>query len=258
MLPFGGYKPCRLKNRTLLCYFNLVRENCLRCRRPAESCLCSMLIPMKTRSKLVFLMHPHEIKKVKNGTGRLTALSFSNAEIISGISFEDNKRVQELVSDPSNKPMLLYPAPGACNLSNGELQKEDLEDKQLVLFLLDATWPLAKKMLKLSPVLQQLPCLMFVPQSKSRWKIKKQPSDLCLSTLETVHELLCTLEACGLDSYERPKQLLEIFQRMQEYQLACREDPAKPNYHSRLAVKTGTKQTRRRKKTRSIFFQALK
>jgi hypothetical protein len=63
--------------------------------------------------------------------------------------------------------------------------------------------------------------------------IKQQPQEGCLSTLEAVHELLMTLERSGLDRYDRPTQLLEVFQRMQDFQLKCAADLTRPGYRRR-------------------------
>lgn len=185
---------------------------------------------MSSATKFLYLMHPHEARKVKAGTGRFTALSFSDAEIVVGVGFDENPRVRALLADPAYKPMLLYPGSGARDLSSGELSPADLEGRRLLVILLDATWSLAKKMLKMSPSLQALPRLMFTPTAKSRWVIKQQPSELCLSTLEATHELMLALEKAGLDRYERPDQLLTVFKAMQDFQLACAADPEKNSY----------------------------
>jgi DTW domain-containing protein YfiP len=129
--------------------------------------------------------------------------------------------------------MLVYPSAGARNLSKGDLKPVDLGDRQLVVFLLDATWALAKKMLRLSPSIQRLPRLMFTPSAPSRYVIKQQPVEGCLSTLEATHELLLALQRSGLDDYSLPDQLLSLFARMQDYQLTCARDPAREGYRRR-------------------------
>jgi DTW domain-containing protein YfiP len=96
--------------------------------------------------------------------------------------------------------------------------------------LLDATWGGARKLLRLSPSLQQLPRIMFTPTAPSRYIIKQQPQEGCLSTLEAVHELLLVLQRAGLDDYPDPEQLLALFQRMQEFQMKCAADPSRPGY----------------------------
>lgn len=209
------------------------RETCYRCFWPKPLCWCPSITPMETRTRFVFLMHPKEFKHEKAATGRLTHLCLANSEIQMGVEFDNHGPVQALINDPRNLPMLVYPSVGARNLSNGDLQPADIGDRQLVVFLLDATWALAKKMLRLSPSLQRLPRLMFTPSAPSRYVIKQQPVEGCLSTLEASHELLLALQRSGLDQYPLPDQLLALFARMQEFQLSCARDPSREGYRRR-------------------------
>jgi DTW domain-containing protein len=185
---------------------------------------------MATRTRFVFLMHPKEFKHEKAATGRLTHLCLAGSEIHCGINFDGHEAVQALITDPHNYPVLLYPGREATNLSTGQLPAADLQERRLVVFLLDATWALGHKMLRLSRSLQTLPRVMFTPTAPSRYVIKQQPHAGCLSTLEATHELLLALERAGLDEYRLPEQLLGLFQRMQEFQLRCAADPARPGY----------------------------
>lgn len=206
------------------------RETCYRCFWPKPLCWCSSITPMATRTKFVFLMHPKEFKQEKAGTGRLTHLCLANSEIQMGIAFDEHEAVQALIQDPANAPMLLYPGASALNLSAGELTKDDLNGRQLVILLLDATWSGARKMLRLSPSLQRLPRIMFTPAGPSRFVIKQQPEVGCLSTLEATHEVLTALQRGGLDNYPLPDQLLGLFQRMQDFQIKCALDPNRGGY----------------------------
>ena len=211
---------------------------------------------MPTRTRFVFLMHPKEFKEEKAGTGRLTHLCLPNSELHMGLGFDESEPVQSLLADPANHGVLLYPGRDALNLSEaaaalpgagsgaqGTLEAEgaatgaalqtlrsQLATRRLVVFLLDATWSGARKMLRLSPSLQRLPRIMFTPSAPSRYIIKQQPQEGCLSTLEAVHELLLVLEKNGLDRYEQPAQLLALFDRMQRYQMDCAADPNRPGY----------------------------
>ncbi|MFY8156208.1 MAG: DTW domain-containing protein, partial [Rhabdaerophilum sp.] len=93
------------------------------------------------------------------------------------------------------------PGPAARNLSRGELAPADYAGKQLVVLRLDATWACARTMLRLSPTLQALPRIMFTPTAPSRFIIKQQPQEGCLSTLEATHETLlarCQMAAVRL------------------------------------------------------------
>jgi DTW domain-containing protein len=206
---------------------------CYRCFWPQALCWCPTLRPIEMRTRFVFLMHPKEYKREKTGTGRLTHLCLPNSELHMGIAFDDHADVQALCDDPRNFPVLLYPGAQARNLSNGDLTPADLGGRQLVVFLLDATWSGARKMLRVSPRLQRLPRIMFTPAAPSRFVIKQQPQAGCLSTLEAVHELAMALERSGLDRYPQPEQLLGIFHRLQDFQIRCAADPSRPGYRRR-------------------------
>ncbi|MEJ1972155.1 MAG: hypothetical protein WDM96_06700 [Lacunisphaera sp.] len=45
-----------------------------------------------------------------------------------------------------------------------------------------------------------------------------------------MHELLLALDRTGLDSYTRPNQLLDLFQRMQEFQIRRTRGKPRPRH----------------------------
>lgn len=186
---------------------------------------------MATATRFVFLMHPKEFKREKAGTGRLTHLCLVNSEIVVGVEFDDHPRLCALIADPANHVVLLYPGADAVNLSTDE--PPALDGRRLVVLLLDATWACARKMLRVSPSLQRLPRVMFTPTAPSKYVIKQQPQEGCLSTLEATHQLLEAMAARGLDAYPLPRQLPELFDRMQAFQIACAADPARDGYRRR-------------------------
>jgi DTW domain-containing protein YfiP len=203
-------------------------------------------------------MHEKEWRRQKCATGRLACLNLAGSEIIPGLGFDDNLRVQELLADQSKRCVLLYPGDEAVDLSAEPFPAQALGlghrleetrnpaaaelpgqlagqagKKQLVVFIIDATWSCSRAVLRASPGLLALPRLMFRPRQKSRWIIKKQPADWCLSTIEAIHELLLALEAIGLDSYPDKERLLAAFAAMQAYQL----DRASADYNPRRKAK---------------------
>ena len=217
----------------------MTREQCYRCFWPKTLCWCPSIEPMPTRTRFVFLMHPKEFKREKLATGRLTHLCLPNSEIHMGVGFDGHEKVQGLLADPRHRPMLLYPGDGARDLGKGDLAAADLGDRTLLVLLLDATWMLARKMLRMSPSLQRLPRIMFTPSGPSRYVIKRQPQAGCLSTLEATHELLLSLERSGLDQYSNPTQLLDLFARLQDYQLRRSSDPQRTGYRLRHQTAPG-------------------
>jgi DTW domain-containing protein len=205
---------------------------------------------METRTRIVLLMHPKEYRRQKTGTGRLACLHLANSEILPGIAFDAHPRFRELVEDPANCAFLLYPSPGALNLSAiGETGPGDerpgeevpgeaggaaarfaqaIGGRRVIVFLVDATWACARAVLRESPGLRALPRLRFEPREPSRWLIKRQPRDYCLATIEAIHELLCALESAGLDSYPDKRRLLDAFAAMQRYQVQRAESAGRP------------------------------
>ncbi len=206
------------------------RVMCYRCFWPGDFCWCNSLSEVPTRARFVILMHPKEFKQEKAGTGRLTHLSLPNSEIQVGIEFDQHPAVQRLLADPKRYVVLLYPGKEAANLSREEVPFAVPNDRELVVLVLDATWACARKMLKLSPSLQRLPRVMFTPSTPSRYVIKQQPFEGCLSTLESVREVIQSLHGRGLEPVDESDQLLNLFDRMQQVQIDCALDPNRGGY----------------------------
>lgn len=185
---------------------------------------------MTTRTRFVLLMHPKEFKRERANTGRITHLCLANSEIIVDANFETNAALRARLADAAYQPVLLYPGAEACDLSSEAPLPEFATTRPLQVFILDGTWSAARKLLRISPLLQSLPRLMFRATAPSRYRIKAQPQDGCLSTLESVHELLLALEQRGLDRYPDHQQLINAFARMQEFQMECAANPELGGY----------------------------
>ena len=196
------------------------RETCYHCYRPLRLCLCSSVKPIQTATKFILLMHPKEFKKTKNGTGRLTHLSLPNSELYIDVDFSNHNAVNALIENKNNCCYLLYPSHDSLTLNT---QKIDLQNKQLVIFILDSTWPCSMKMLRLSTNLQRLPKLSFTHTKCSQFQIKEQPKDFCLSTIESTLTILELLNAHKIENIDNEAfdHFLEPFLSMVEYQIGC-------------------------------------
>ena len=98
------------------------------------------------------------------------------------------------------------------------------------IFILDGTWPCARKMLKLSKNLQNLKRVSFDNKIKSKFIIKQQPESLCLSTIESVYTVLNLLKKV-VEQCET-KDFLIPFEKMIEYQVECILNPNNKSYRS--------------------------
>jgi len=168
-------------------------------------------------------MHPQEAYKQKTGTGRLASLTLMNSEIIIDTSFDENIRTQNLLSDPAYYPMLLYPGKEAYHAETFNFKKST-ENKTLLVFLIDATWVFARKMMHKSKTLQIIPKLSFSNEYRSQFLIKRQPEKYCLSTIESSYYLIKELQKSGVcDPHINIEGLMDIFKKMIQYQLSCKE-----------------------------------
>lgn len=182
--------------------------------------MCSRVRAIRTHTKFIILMHPKEFKKTKNGTGRLTHLSLPNSELFIEVDFSAHPAVNALIDDPDNCCYLLYPGKESIPLNSRSIETEG---KQLVIFIIDSTWPCSLKILRLSPNLQQLPKLSFTPTKTSQFRIKEQPAEYCLSTIESTLTILELLNGHGIETIEESafERFLDPFVSMVEYQLGC-------------------------------------
>jgi DTW domain-containing protein YfiP len=201
--------------------------------RPASTCICMHISPLQTKTRFIILMHPKEYKKEKIGTGHMTMLQLENSEIIVGVDFTNNNRVNEILKEKSCS-FLLYPGKDNFNLSNRESSEiNSFIGNNPTIFLLDGTWPCARKMLKLSKNLQKLKRVSFDNKIKSKFIIKQQPASLCLSTIESVYTVLNLLKEGNIEQCET-KDFLIPFEKMIGYQIDYSLNPNSKNY--RLAA----------------------
>ena len=64
--------------------------------------------------------------------------------------------------------------------------------------MVDGTWPLAGKILRMSENIRTLPTVSFTPRQESNFKFKKQPQATYLSTLESIQLLLVLGQEQGI------------------------------------------------------------
>jgi len=175
-------------------------------------------------------MHPHEAYKRKNGTGRLTNLTLENSEILIDVDFHYNKRILELLQNPRYAPLVLYPGDSALSAESFPFT-DYCQGRIPLIFVIDATWSLAGKMMFHSPNLGELPRLTFAREYRSRYQFKRQPAEHCLSTLESTYYLLEELKTAGICKASVPTEnLMTLFDTMVKAQLDSHEQGAWSGY----------------------------
>ncbi len=193
------------------------RKMCYKCNRPKNSCLCILIKPITTKTKFITLMHPKEFRKTKNNTGRLTHMSLKNSELFVGIDFSNHKKVNDFINNPNFFSVVLYPSNKSICIND---EKLELKGKQLVVFIIDATWDCSKPMLRKSTNLYNLPKISFTHTKVSAYNFKRQPFVNALSTIEStlsVLEILNTQEIENISDIEL-KSFLKPFEELIKFQ----------------------------------------
>ena len=163
------------------------RATCYRCMRPQSVCYCGVTPTIQAATPVLFLQHPRE-EFVAIGTARMASLCLAQSRLVVGTELDDHPTVRAVLDDPTRTAILLWPGPGARDL------QVDPPPGPTTLIVVDGTWPLAKKLVRLNPRVAALPRYGLTPARASEYRIRKEPTDSCVSTLEAVLEALSLLE----------------------------------------------------------------
>jgi hypothetical protein len=135
-------------------------------------------------------------------------LGLPNSELHEGVIFDGNTRVAEVAANLSGKTAVLFPGSGA-------LLPDEVVEPPETLVVIDGTWIQARKVLERNPMLKRLPRIGLVPTQPGNYRIRKEPSPECVSTIEAVVQVLGQLER----EPDRFRPLLRAFDTMIDTQL---------------------------------------
>ena len=193
------------------------RELCASCRRPRNVCYCAVLPRIETATRVVILQHPRE-RDVAIGTARMASLALPSAELHVGIEWSDHPALARALADPDRPPILLYPGPDATDILAAP------PPGPVTLVVVDGTWSQARNVVRDNPVLRALPRYAFRAPAPSEYRIRREPTDEYVSTIEALMHVLGALEG----EPERFRALLDPFRAMVDAQLACQAAAPQP------------------------------
>lgn len=98
-----------------------------------------------------------------------------------------DKSLEQILTAPNS--LLLYPSKNAIPLSD-----IDVEAGPYTIVLIDGTWPQAKTIYTSSKTLQAMRQVKLISTGNSCYIVRTQPTEGCLSTLETAAKALSLLE----------------------------------------------------------------
>lgn len=168
------------------------RAFCDQCDFLKSRCLCDTIQSVHNQTQLVILQHPSETKHPLN-TVRIMSKSFKNILIFKGEDFNQHQLLNEILANPENNVLLLYPGPQSQTLSQDNIQQKNQKPISH-LIVIDGTWRKAKKIFLTSQNLQMLETCKLSQISSTEYKIRKAPTPDSLSTLEATVEALAIIE----------------------------------------------------------------
>jgi DTW domain-containing protein YfiP len=164
-------------------YEHLVsRPTCYRCFRPVLRCICELVPSVRNRTPVLILQHPRE-RLHPFGTATLAALALERVRV--QVAWLDGSHEVETRFEDGD--YLLFPDPDAPQLH--ELAKPP---RRLV--VVDGTWAHARRILRHTAELREVPRVRLAPSAPSRYRIRREPAFECLSTLESIVAALRALE----------------------------------------------------------------
>jgi len=160
---------------------------------------------------VLLLQHPRE-RRTAIGTARLAHLCLPGSQLHVGVEFEDDAAVRAALAqaDDDGRPAhLLFPGPRAVDVAEARLAGP------ITLVVVDGTWWQARKLLKRNARLASLPQIRFTPQAPSNYRIRREPADDYVATVEALAHVLGALEG----EPERFAALLRPFEAMIDTQV---------------------------------------
>ncbi|XP_070072600.1 tRNA-uridine aminocarboxypropyltransferase 2 [Drosophila takahashii] len=169
------------------------RDKCEKCKRPAVVCWCPALPhpPEAVASQIVILQHPAEEKRsLRTALMLQLGLEPGKCVVYKGKRFPNKNHadLQGILDSPQT--LLLYPSRDSV-----PLEEVDHSAGPYTLVLIDGTWPQAKAIYASSPALHRLRQVKLIAVGVSDYIIRTQPTEGCLSTLETAAQCLAVLES---------------------------------------------------------------
>jgi hypothetical protein len=175
-------------------------------------CVCSHLSPLANRVGVHIVQHRLEKRHALN-TVRLLRLGLSRLSI----HMLDANTRSAAMPRPELPPgtALLYPSDASVLLGAADPAPEHL-------VVVDGTWSHAKRIYRDNEWLQALPAVRLAPAQPSRYRIRVEPRQECLSTVEAVVAALRVLEP----ELQGTGTLLDAFDAMIDMQIAARGELA--------------------------------
>lgn len=178
---------------------------CFDCFRPRATCFCKSIPTIDNRTEVLILQHRRE-QFHRFNTARIVHKALRNSQLLADHTCNLANRMQL-----RSRAGLLYPGPTATLIAD-----VPVADRPQQLVVVDGTWHQTKTLVRDIPALQSLPRYQLAPTAPSRYRIRRAPNAVSLSTVEATVAALRILEPETIGF----EHLLQAFETMVDMQLA--------------------------------------
>jgi DTW domain-containing protein YfiP len=149
-------------------------------------CVCALIAPVETRTRLVLVIHHTEARKPSN-TGRLAAACLPNSAIV--VRGLERAPSAPFAFGPEAQPLFLYPHEEAVPLT-----RFARSDAPVTLIVPDGNWRQASKVRNRVEGLRDVPCVTLPPDTPSIYRLRTEAHDHGLATIEAIARAMGILE----------------------------------------------------------------
>jgi DTW domain-containing protein len=182
-----------------------VEARCSVCRMHATLCICALVPRLRTRTRLVLLVHYREARKPSN-TGQLAARCVERSSV--DIYGKRGQVLEAPIVADDEVPLLMFPDADAAAISPHAASK-----KSIALLVPDGNWRQASKVRRASGF-GAIPCVKLPEAGPTEYRLRAEPRAGGLATLEAIARALGILEGDAGPEIERA--MLSVFRVMVE------------------------------------------
>jgi DTW domain-containing protein YfiP len=154
----------------------------------ASLCICSLIEPIETRTRLVLVIHRAELRKSTN-TGHLAVACLANSEVV--VRGREGAPTPPLELGAGAQPLFLFPHENEAEVLRPGLVSSD---RPVTLIVPDGNWRQAARVRARVPGLRDVPCVALPPGEPSRYRLRSEAHPDRLATIEAIARAMEVLE----------------------------------------------------------------
>lgn len=163
-------------------------ESCNKCGLPTINCICNIVPKIETKTKIWILSTEREFSRPSNTARLLKLINPESTELILWERTNAPEKLIEYINSEDYEVYILFP------MENDDLSESKFEykssEKIPAFIILDGTWKEARRILRKSDYLKNLPRVSLNPIHKSEYTLRRGASEGELCTIEAAIEVL--------------------------------------------------------------------